>query len=525
MMFTSNSNNIGFFVKSDKQEDVNVESYILTIDIGTSSCKAALFTDAGIYKALAKGSYRLLFPEEGYVEQNPEEIFDGICAAVKKLEEKGNDLKKVCAIAFSAQIASQCLVDKEGKILTNLLSWMDTRAKEETLLFHQTFSQEEAEKLTGVDMVVTPSYSITKLRWLREHQPEMLKKAAGFVQIKDYVIWKLTGRWVSDVTSLKGLVHPKTRQVIPEILKFTGISEELLPEICEPNEIAGYLKENVKGFESLLAGIPVITGWNDMNAAFLGMGGLVDGYIGMDLTGTSEHLGCIGPCQKVNKDAYKGLNRVPFMKSREIFYGVTSSGGQAVEWYVKDFIGATDVKKYLENVCRRERELPIARDNELIFLPYLEGERNPWNNPSARGVLFGLNRSHRQADIAVAILEGVSFALRTIYDRLPHKPEMIIVSGGASFNNIWNQMKADVMNVKFGRLEITEVGCAGAAMLTMSALNPDISLEQLSTKMLKVEKVYKPNLERYRIYEKKYQKFLKLYRCLEQNFWNQEEEK
>lgn len=500
-----------------------MEAYILAIDIGTSSCKAALFTEKGRYLALGKGRYGLIFPREGCVEQDPEEIFRGVCAAVTELKKKGWDLKKVCAVSFSAQIASQCLVDRAGQPLTNLISWMDTRAKEETKLFGRIFTREEAERLTGIDMVVTPSYSITKLRWLHDHEPELLGRASGFVQIKDYVIWKMTGNWVSDVTSLKGLVHPETKQVVSEILEFTGVSEELLPGICEPDEIAGYLKKGVEGLTDLPEGIPVIVGWNDMNAAFLGMGGLTEGYIGMDMTGTSEHLGCIGPCKKVEKDTYTGLNRVPFRNGREVFYGVTSSGGQAVEWYVKDFIGAADVKEYLEQVSGTTKALPVALDNDLIFLPYLEGERNPWNNPSARGVLFGLNRSHRQADVAAAVLEGVCFALRTIYDRLPEKPELMIVSGGASFNNTWNQMKADVMNVKFGSLEITEVGCAGAAMLAISALHPEVSPEKFSEEMLKIKELYYPNPERHAVYERKYQKFLKLYRCLNREFWNQEE--
>lgn len=502
-----------------------MESYILAIDIGTSSCKAALFTEDGTYKALGKGKYGLIFPQDGYVEQDPKEIFRGVCEAIKALKVKGWNLKNVCAISFSAQIASQCLVDKEGNLLTNLISWMDMRAKKETEIFLQTFTQEEAEKLTGVDMLVTPSYSITRLRWLHDNKPELLEKATGFIQIKDYVIWKMTGNWVSDVTSLKGLVNPETNKIIPEMIEFTGASEKLLPTILAPNEIAGYLKNDVEGLQDLPKGIPVITGWNDMNAAYLGMGGLTEGYIGMDMTGTSEHLGCIGPKVQVKKEVYYGINRVPFLNGREVFYGVTSSGGQAIEWYVKDFIKAENVKDYLEHIGENEISLPVAKDNGLIFLPYLEGERNPWNNPFAKGVLFGLNRSHGQREVTAAVLEGVCFALRTIYDRLPQKPELVIVSGGASSNDVWNQMKADVMGTTIGSLEITEVGCAGAAMLAMSALHTEQSLEELSREVMKIKKRYFPNKDRSKIYERKYQDFLKLYNCLNYEFWNKEREK
>ena len=499
-----------------------MDSYILAADIGTSSCKAALFTDQGKLLALGKGKYPLFFPQEGYVEQEPEMVFKGMCEAVSKLKEKGYDLSKVAAVSFSAQIASQCLVDKNGNPLTNLLSWMDTRAWKEAESFRHSFSREETEKLTGVDMVVTPAYSISKLCWLKSHS-NLFNKAYKFVQIKDYIIWKLTGNWVSDVTSMKGLVHPLTKELIPEILDFIGVSEELFPQVKEPNEIAGYLRKNVAGLEELPEGIPVITGWNDMNAAFLGMGALTGSdCVGMDLTGTSEHLGCVGMSSTQYSRKYGGINRVPYLNGREVFYGVTSSGGQAVEWFVKDFMKAADVSQYLNEVFENN-EILFPQEEGVIFLPYLEGERNPWNNPLAQGVLFGLKRNHTQKEVAAAVLEGVCFALRAIYDCLPQKPGKVVVSGGASLNNIWNQMKADVMNVPFVRLKNTEAGCVGAAVLALSALFPEKSMEQLSERFLKAEQEYIPDSERHWIYEKKYHRFLELYRCLDREFWNKEE--
>lgn len=494
---------------------------ILAIDIGTSSCKAAVFSVKGDMLALGKGGYSLFFPKEGWVEQKPNEIYQGVCEAVRHLEGQGIDLSQVRVISFSAQIAAQCLVDSKGESITNLISWMDTRAWEEAREFTQKFSREETERLTGVDMVVTPSYGIAKLKWLHNHEKDLLKKAARFVQMKDYIIYHLTGNWVSDATSLKGLIHTKSQKAVPEIMSFIGESEELLPEVRKPYEIAGYLKERVRGFEHFPAGIPVITGWNDMNAAFLGMGALTGSCIGMDLTGTSEHLGCVTLHKEMERKAYDGLNRVPFLDDREVFYGVTSSGGQAVEWFVKDLLGEPDVKAYFERTFRETGHQPLIKEQELLFLPYLEGERNPWNNQNARGVFFGLNRSHRQPDLALAVLEGVCFALRAIYDRLPQLPEKVIVSGGASFNEMWNQMKADVMNVPFVRLETTEAGCMGAAILAITALCPEKSMEELARGLFRPTKIYQPDLERHLIYEKKYQSFLRLYHSMEPLFKKQ----
>lgn len=499
-----------------------MNSCILAIDIGTSSCKAVLFSQQGELLMRGKGRYPLIFLDGGYVEQDPEAVFQGMLDAIQDLREAGAPLSEVGAISFSAQIASQCLVDKEGRPMTHLYSWMDTRAWEETEQFNRIFTREEREQLTGVDMVVTPAYSITKLCWLKKHRADLLEKAYKFVQIKDYVIWKITGNWVSDITSMKGLVHPETKKFIPEILQYIGISEYLLPEVKEPNEIAGYLKKDLYGLQGIPDGIPVITGWNDMNAAFLGMGALSEGYIGMDLTGTSEHLGCIGPAGTWKTESYSGVNRVPYLNGREAFYGVTSAGGQAVEWFVKDFVKSRDVTEYFKEQFGETENLEPETEDELIFLPYLEGERNPWNNPQARGVFFGLKRSHTQKEAAQAVLEGVCFALRSIYDRLPVKPEKVIVSGGASSNDIWNQMKADVMNVPFVRLENTEAGCAGAAVLALWALKPEKTMEKFSEEILRPAREYVPDEHRHMKYEKKYHKFLKLYHCLEECFWKKE---
>lgn len=496
---------------------------ILALDIGTSSCKAALFSEMGELYAIEKGDYPLLFPQPGWVEQDPEQIMQGIRQAVKALTDAGNDLTKVRVISFSSQIGAQCLVNKEGKPVTNIISWMDGRAAKEAKAFTEQFPEEEIADMTGVDMVVTPAYSISKLRWLNDHWKEKMQEAWKFVQIKDYVIFQMTGNWVTDVTSMKGLVHYETLEVIPDVLDFIGIEAELLPEVKQPYEIAGYLKTEVKGFECFTSGIPVMVGWNDMNAAFLGMGALASNCVGMDLTGTSEHLGCVRSEKGTEKIDYSGLNRVPFLNGKEVFYGVTSSGGLAVEWFVKDFIGATSVKKYFEDLFEQVEKVSVASDEELIFIPYLEGERNPWNNPNIRGVFFGLNRGHKQKDMALAVLEGVCFALRAIYDRLPEFPEQVIVSGGASFNEIWNQMKADVMNVPFVRLSTTEAGCTGAAILAISELYPEKKVEEIAMEIYRPACVYYPDESRHAFYDKKYQRFLSVFHTVEPLFLQKEE--
>lgn len=495
----------------------------LAFDIGTSSCKAVLTSEAGEAIAIGKGSYPVEILGEGLIEQDPAKIIEGVIASVSMLERLGADLSSVSAISFSCQISAQCLIGRDDRPLTNIISWMDKRARQEAEEWNREYTGERLEKLTGMDMVITPAYSISKLRWIKKHMPDTLSKAKYFVQIKEILIHYLTGVWVSDANSLKGVVDPSTGCVIDEIRNFSGAPEGIIPEVKRPNEIAGILLPNVRGFESVPAGTPVAVGWNDMNAAFLGMAGLPDAPTGIDLTGTSEHLGVIVSKRSLphgfSHGEYEGLNKVPFLDQHEVYYGVTSSGGQAADWYARNIMLAESTGAFFDNLFAGYGSAPAVEANAgLVFIPYIEGERNPWNNPNACGMFFGLKREHKQIDMATAVLEGVCFALRAIYDRLPIKPDRFIVSGGAGRNEHWNQMKSDVLKTPFYRLSTTEAGCQGASALAVSALHPEMRLDEIANNMLRFDREYQPKESNFGYYEKKYRKFVELYNLFEKNF-------
>lgn len=496
-----------------------MKPFILAFDIGTSSCKATVFTEKLEVLAYGKGGYGVQILENGWVEQDPSEILKGVRAAVKELEQKLPALKEVQAISISSQASAQCLVGCDDRPLTNILSWMDKRAASEAEEFVAAFPKHEIIKLTGMDMMVTPAYSLAKLKWLKRHCSKAVASAKYFVQLKEIVIRELTGEWVSDSTSLKGIVNQETGDPIPEIMEFIGVSGKIIPRVKQPFEIAGNLKANVEGMEALAVGIPVVVGWNDMNAAFLGMTGFPTGCVGVDMTGTSEHFGVVS-MEDVSGERYEGLNKVPFLNHSNLYYGVTSSGGQAAEWFAKDIMQYVSVGECFEQLAPYER-FPLDEVEELIFVPYIEGERNPWNDTLIRGSWVGLGRMHKQKHMAWSVLEGVCFALKAMYERFPVKPGKIVVSGGASKSDVWTQMKADVIGVPFERMSQTEAGCTGAAVLAMRALHPDWSMETLNRLLPASERVFKPNAELYSYYDKKYRRFIALYHELKKNYYEE----
>ncbi len=491
---------------------------VLAIDIGTSACKCIVFSETGAILSQGRAEYSLYKVGDRWVEQDPMEILNGIRQSVSNLSLSQKERNEIKAISFSAQIASQFLVDSQGIPLTKMLSWMDRRAEAELAEYNDRFSPNETLQMTDMDMVMTTAHTTIKLRWMKKHIPDILAQASHVVQIKDFVIHDLTGNWVSDSTSLKGIVAQRDGKPIDPIMDFIGIKPTLLPMVMKPYDVAGSLRAGVDGFADFAPGIPVIVGWNDMNAAFLGMAGLPGECMGIDLTGTSEHVGIVVPRQTV-PDCYRlsGINRVPFLDEHEVFYGVTSSGGLSYEWFLHTFMPDKDLDMASLHAAAYAlgKTVDPVDARELLFMPFLEGERHPWNEPNACGVFYGLRKTNTLANMYYAILEGVAFVIRAILESAPIPPRQLIVSGGASRNHLWNQIKANVTGLPVFKLAATEAGCNGAAILAKKQLLKSSSMREIAQSMIQYDKRYTPQEKYQALYEDKYRRFLRLLHTVE----------
>ncbi|BBI33569.1 xylulokinase [Cohnella abietis] len=496
---------------------------VLSLDIGSSSCKAALIDAQGRFLAESSAAYRIHNVKEGWFNQNPDEIWEGASKAIRGLfvGQAGSDNKgqiAVAALCLSSQIGSYMLVDRDNKPLTDFLSWMDTRAVVESEEMKKAFTEAELRSQLGMDIPVGPNWVIPKLRWFNRHHPDLLERASLVVQPKEWVIWNLTGSWMSDQTSAKGCVHQQSLKPASKLLEWAGAGPDIVPPIGLPHDIAGTLIPAVADRLGLPSGIPVVLGWNDMSAALLGLAGLPDRLTGFDITGTSEHVGLIEPGLFSPVPKYvEGMNWVPLGETHRVIYGVTSTGGQALKWFVEqiDQYGKNDINSSVDyDTILRQAGSISAGSEGLLFLPYLSGERSPWWNPAARGVFFGLNPSHDRSHMARAVMEGVGYALCTMIDRLPVKPANMLVAGGSSRNRLWNQIKANQIGVPFSRLETTEAGCLGAAILAAYALGWYSSLRETGNQMIRIAETYEPDRSVSSIYEEGYGRFVDLYHAL-----------
>ena len=326
----------------------------------------------------------------------------------------------------------------------------------------------------------------------------------------------MCGVWMSDLSSLRGFAQQKSGKVSPALLQWAGAPGDLRLPIGEPHGIVGTMHESLAQECGLSPKTPVVLGWNDLATAVLGSTGMPNEAVGFDITGTSEHLGLCLPRSAGGIEPH-ALSCTPLGPAHVLRYGVTSSSGSVIEWYWEKFreqaINAGSYLALENEICATQ---PGA--GGLLFLPSLNGERAPWFNPHARGVLYGLNPCHTRGEMSRAVLEGITFLLRSIQQRLGTKPERLYVTGGSSAMNSWNQMKADILEVPLFTLEASEAGCIGAAVLAARALGWHTTLAQAARAMIRPAKTYEPNAKLVEFYAGRHLQFEKLHRALEPIF-------
>jgi len=430
--------------------------------------------------------------------------------------EPGLEADRIVAVSLAAQMSSHLLVDAEGKPLTSFLSWADRRAEKQSLELMEEFSSHQLKDMFGASLRPGPSWPFPRLKWWRENEPALLDQCRFLVQPKDWVLWKLCREWVSDLSSLRGLAHQETGLVAQELLAWAGLSRNPCLPSSEPDAIAGRITDAVARQLNLPAHLPVITGWNDLAAGVLGSTGLPGEPLGFDITGTSEHLGICLPRSQESPDI-PSLAEIPLNRHHQLRYGVTSSSGQVLDWYWGKFRGKTIRETGYRDLADEVGSVSPGVGG-LLFLPSLNGERAPWFNPQARGVLFGLTPHHTQADMSRAVLEGITFLLRSIQRQLGTAPREIRVCGGCSEMTLWNQLKADIFGLPITTLAVSEAGCLGAAILAARALDLHSSLDAAANAMIRPAKTYEPNPKWTGFFAERHLQFEKLYKAVEPCF-------
>ncbi|HEK2095205.1 TPA: xylulokinase [Proteus mirabilis] len=478
----------------------------LGLDLGTSSVKAIIMNEQGDVVASHSIPLTLSRPHPQWSEQDPQAWWQATDEAIKQLS-RTQPMEQIQAIGLSGQMHGAVLLDAQQNILRPAILWNDGRSVKQCLRLAKQYPQ--FKEITG--NLVMPGFTAPKLQWVAENEAEIFCQIAHVLLPKDFLRWKMSGNFASDMSDAAGTLwlDMQKRDWSDELLAATGLSRCQMPTLFEGNQITGYLlPEIAKKWQ--MKQVPIIAGGGDNAAGAIGVGVYQPGQ-GMLSLGTSGVYFVVSEKFLQNSDnaVHSFCHALP---QTWHLMSVILSAASCLDW-VCQLTGISDVGAMFKEV-----EQHAYSDSSLLFLPYLSGERTPYNNADAKGVFWGLTHQHQRADLCRAVLEGVSFALRQgieVADKAGQHADNITLIGGGARSEYWRQLLADITGKTLDYRQGGDVGPAlGAARLAQLAINP-AHLSQIILSQPKLETRHVPNLEKHKAYQDKYNAFKKLYTLIE----------
>ena len=503
--------------------------YILAHDLGTTGNKATLFSVEGELGASALFEYPVSYPHNSQVEQDPGDFWKAVCLSTKELLEKsGVPAADVAGVSFSGQMMGCLLVDREGKPLRPIIIWADTRAGEQAGEMEKKLGMEYVYRTTGHR--ISASYSAAKLLWVRDNESDIYRRVSKMLLAKDYIIYKLTGNYVTDYSDASGtnLFDLVKRDWDDKILGELGIDRSLLPEPHPSSDIAGYITAGAALETGLLEGTPVVIGGGDGSCASVGAGVVNEGSA-YNVLGSSSWISLASktPLYDPLMRTFTWIHLDPELYTP---CGTMQAAGYSYNWYRNTLCqdemnraknAGVSPYKLIDEGIQQSR----PGSGGLVYLPYLLGERTPRWDHDARGALMGLSISSGKGDISRAILEGVGFNLKIILNILekgvPNGINEVFIIGGGAKGDVWLQILADIwqkpLHAPLYREEATSLGAAIAGGVGIGAFKD----YEVIKKINRIEKTIKPNAalagqyeELFSIFDESYESLRGIYKKL-----------
>ncbi|MNW32921.1 Xylulose kinase [compost metagenome] len=462
-------------------------SYMIGIDIGTTSTKAVLFEENGKVTATANEGYPLYTPTADVAEQDPEEIFAAVISCVKQVMKKSQvSPKNIILVSFSTAMHSVIPVDVDGKPLMRCLTWADNRSVEWSERLKNDMGGHAIYLRTGTP--IHPMSPLTKMLWLRHDQPDIFSKTNKFISIKEYVFAKLFGKYVIDysIASCTGLMNLEKLDWDQEALQIAGLSPDQLSTLVPTTHVMKGLSQEYAEQMGLDTSTPFVIGASDGVLSNLGVDAIKPGVVAVTI-GTSGAIRTV--VDRPKTDPKGRIFCYALTDKHWVIGGPVNNGGGIFRW-VRDEIAASEVETanrlgispydVLTKIGSRVR----PGSDGLLFHPYLAGERAPLWNPNARGSFFGLTLQHKKEHMIRAVLEGVIFNLYTVLLAMEEQigqPHKIQATGGFARSPLWRQMMADIFNQKVVIPEDFESSCLGAVVLGLLALGKIDSFDVVSS--------------------------------------------
>jgi len=500
-------------------------SYLLGIDIGTSGTKTVLFDEKGNTIASATEEYPLYQPNVGWAEQDPEDWWNATCVTIKAVISKsGVSPQDIKGVGLSGQMHGAVLLDSENRVLRKAIIWCDQRSAAECDEITSKIGKERLIEITANPALT--GFTASKILWVRNHEPEIYEKVRKILLPKDYVRFRLTGEFATEVSDASGmqLMNIPERSWSSEVLEKLEIDKSFLADLYESQEVSGKVSRQAAELTGLAEGTPVVGGAGDQAAGAVGNGIVRPGVISSTI-GTSGVV--FAYSEKVSIDP-KGRVHTFCHAIPDTWHimGVTQGAGLSLKWFRDNFCyeekrvaELMDIDPYV--LMDKEAEQVDAGCNGLIYLPYMMGERTPHLDPDARGVFFGLSAKHGKQDMLRAIMEGVTYSLRDCLEIIKEMKVPVTevrASGGGGKSKLWRQMQADVFNADIATINSSEGPALGVALLAGVGTGVYDSVAQACEAAIEVKSIQKSNSDMYEKYNKFYKIYRQLYNSLKQDF-------
>ena len=473
------------------------------VDLGTSAVKLLMMDENGNIQKIVSKEYPLYFPHPGWSEQNPQDWFARSMEGIKELTSEC-DKSQVAGISFGGQMHGLVVLDKEDQVIRPAILWNDGRTGKQTDYLNQVIGKDKLSEYTA--NIAFAGFTAPKILWMKENEPENYEKIAKIMLPKDYLAYRLSGSFCTDVSDASGmlLMDVKNRCWSKEMLDICGLEQEQLPKLYESYEVVGTLKPEVAKELGFSENVKVIAGAGDNAAAAVGTGTVGNGRCNISL-GTSGTI--FISSEKFGVDEHNALHSFAHADGHYHLMGCMLSAASCNKWWNEEILGTSDYVK-------EQAAIKKLGENRVFYLPYLMGERSPHNNPNARAMFLGMSMDTTRADMTQAVLEGVAFGLR---DSLEVARSLGIcidrtkICGGGAKSPLWRKIIANVMNLKVDVIESEEGPALGGAMLAAVGCGEYPDVETIAKKIVKVVDTIEPEPELVAKYEERYQQFRKLY--------------
>jgi len=482
--------------------------HILTLDLGTTACRASVFAMDGRVAAQASVEYPTLHPEPGAAEQDPAAWWDAAARGCAALPEAAR--RRVVAVGLSSHRGGVVPMDAGLRPLGRCVIWMDRRSAGEIDAFVRTFGRERVHDVTG--LVPDTEFSAGKILWLRAHAPDVFRAARLYLQPRDYLYLRLTGHAATDFTlaSRTMLLDVVRRTWWAEAFAYVGITPDAFPPVYASAAAPHRVAADAAAALGIPQGVPVALGAGDRPCEVLGAGA-GRGRV-MVSTGTTTNVSAASLGVPAARDP-RVMCSLHAIDGAFLLEQGMSTSGSILRWLRDTLLGGTVDYRRLDALAGPR---PAGADG-LVFLPFMMGARATRWDPDARGTWFGLTEAHGLGDLARSIMEGIAYEVRACVGLLQGmglSPREVVAVGGGARSALWDQILADVLDRPVGVPRQTDAASLGAMLLAAAATGRLGAVEEAAREINPAAETYAPDPAAAARYGVLYDVYNRLYEAL-----------